>query len=138
MSNELADCLVLNTRMAARAITRRYESHLRGHGITAVQFSLLATVARNEQRSITEIADSLAMERTTASRNLDLLARKGIILADKAEGANRADIRLSDKGRALLSEILPMWRKAQEELRQKLGEDGLAETLATLRRLSTL
>jgi hypothetical protein len=39
--DDFDQCMVFNTRMAARAVTRRYDSYLREHGITATQLSLL-------------------------------------------------------------------------------------------------
>ena len=37
MADDFSRCLVSNSRMAARAITRRYDAYLRPFGITATQ-----------------------------------------------------------------------------------------------------
>ena len=138
MEYDLANCLVLNTRMAARAVTRRYEHQLRRHGITAAQFSLLASISADPERSITEIAERLAMDRTTASRNLDLLARKMLIEVSDDTGGNRRSVSLSDKGRHFVDIALPAWRAAQDELREILGTDGFDQTIAMLQKLAKL
>jgi DNA-binding MarR family transcriptional regulator len=45
---------------------------------------------------------------------------------------------LTEKGRALVEQLLPFWRKAQAEIRAELGEDGFEQTLTTLRRLAAV
>ena len=44
MADDFALCMVTNTRMAARAITRRYDAYVRGHGVNATQLSLMGAV----------------------------------------------------------------------------------------------
>src|SRR5690349_5811398 len=41
MHDDFSQCMVTNSRMAARAITRRYDAYLRKFGLTATQLSLL-------------------------------------------------------------------------------------------------
>jgi hypothetical protein len=41
MADDFTQCMVSNSRMAARAITRRYDAYLRPHGVTATQLSLM-------------------------------------------------------------------------------------------------
>jgi len=41
MADDFTQCMVSNSRMAARAITRRYDAYLRPFGMTATQLSLL-------------------------------------------------------------------------------------------------
>lgn len=138
MTSELTDCLVLNTRMAARAITRRYDRELRPFGITAAQFSILGAIARKPDHSVTDMAATLAMERTTLSRNLDLLEGKGLIACRDGDSGNKRMCRLTAKGEALIERLMPEWRKAQAELRAMLTEQGVGELLSSLRKLSAL
>jgi DNA-binding MarR family transcriptional regulator len=138
MKTELEDCLVLNTRMAARAITRRYDRKLRPFGLTAAQFSILATMARKPDRSITEMALTLAMDRTTLSRNLDLLDAKGHITRRDGAAANSRLCALTDTGAALLETLMPEWRRAQAELRALMDEQAFDDLLGALKRLATL
>src|SRR5690606_21324538 len=127
MKTELEDCLVLNSRMAARAITRRYDRKLRPFGLTAAQFSILATIARSPDRTITEMARALAMDRTTLSRNLDLLDAKGFIERRDGAAANSRLCALTNAGAALLERLMPEWRKAQSELRELIEEPAFDE-----------
>lgn len=117
------ECACRRARMAARKVTRSYDEALRPTGLKATQFTLLVAVAQGSASSITRLADFLAMERTTLTRNIQLLERRGLI-AVGPEGARRArKLALTAEGRRALNGALPYWRKAQESLRANLGED---------------
>jgi len=136
--DDFSQCLVLNTRMAARAVTRRANRKLRGFGVTATQFSILTAARQQPGRSITEMADSIAMERTTLSRNLDLMARKGLVRLEGAEKGNSRLCSLTPEGGSLLDEIIPIWRASQAELREHLAQPDWPSTLKALQELAKL
>jgi DNA-binding MarR family transcriptional regulator len=131
-------CMVSNTRMAARAITRRYDALARPYGLTAAQFSLLATVMTLGEMTVSELAERRGFERTTLTRNLDRLEKDGLIASRSAEHGNGRLAGITDKGRAKVEDLLPVWRKAQNEVREALGPDGFDSTVATLQRLASL
>ena len=56
MADDFSLCMVSNTRMAARAITRRYDGYLRPYGLSATQFSLLGGVSEMAGATVSEIA----------------------------------------------------------------------------------
>lgn len=125
-------CACLRARMAARAVTRRYDEFLRPAGLKATQFSLLVAAALGRTTSLTALSDALGLERTTLTRNLRPLARRGLI-AVSPEGWRRArGLRLTAKGRAALRRALPRWRAAQDELRTRVGAADWPELLGRL------
>ena len=136
MDDDLTQCLVLNTRMAARAVTRRYDKALRPFGITAAQFSILTSMVKRPERSVTEMARSIAIDRTTLSRNLDLLVRKGLVSGHEADKGNGRLVALTEQGNVLVQELLPHWREAQAEMRTLLVEPDLKTLVASLQKLS--
>lgn len=131
-------CMVSNSRMAARAITRRYDAYARPFGITSTQFSLLGVIVEVGDQTVTELAERRGFERTTLTRNLDRLEKLGLIESQAAERGNGRICRLTDKGRALVDELLPFWRKAQAEVLAELGQAGFDSTIATLQKLARL
>lgn len=137
MKDELAQCLVLNIRMAARAVTRRYDRKLRPFGITAAQFSILSSIARQSDRSVTEMAQSITMERSTLSRNMDLLERKGLVLCQGADKGNGRLCSLTGEGKALMETLVPEWRKAQAEMRELLGVPDIGPMTEILKKLAS-
>lgn len=138
MDREFDQCLVLNTRMAARAITRRYDKRLRPFGITAAQFTILGAIGDYPERSVTEMAQSIAMERSTLSRNIDLLVRKQLVEQHGAAKGNGRLCSLTEAGETLTVTLVPEWRKAQAELRDVLTPHSMDETVNTLRLLASL
>ena len=136
MRDEFSDCMVLNSRMAARAITRRYDAYARKFGITSTQYSVLGLIVASGEHNVSELAEARGFERTTLTRNLDRLEKMGLIESRAAEHGNGRICRLTDKGDALVKEMLPYWRLAQAEIRAELGDGGFEQTLTMLRRLA--
>lgn len=100
-----------------------YDEALRPAGITPTQFTLLAVAGRNEDATLTRLADLLGMERTTLIRNLKPLEHNGLIVVS-AEGYRRArSVELSGKGVTVLEKALPLWREAQNSLKKHLGSE---------------
>ena len=135
-----AGCACLGARKAARATTRLYDAALRPLDLRITQFTLLAALRVAEQRgtslSITELADELAMERTTLSRNLGPLEARGLVGVGP-EGAHRArPLSLTKAGRRLMERALPLWAAAQESLRAAAGEGPWRAMLTSLPRVT--
>lgn len=136
MRDDFSECMVSNSRMAARAITRRYDALARPFGITATQFSLLGTMAQAGPQSVSELADERGFERTTLTRNLDRLQRMGLIASDPAPKGNGRICTLTAEGEALIEALLPAWREAQAGMKQMLTPEGFEASLRLLRRLA--
>ena len=136
MIDDFSRCMVSNSRMAARAITRRYEKCLRGFGMTATQLSLMGALAMTPGRTITELADDRGFERTTLTRNLDLLEKQGLVASKPATRGNGRICAITAEGELLIAQLLPAWRTAQAEMKQLLSEQGFDDALATLKRLA--
>lgn len=81
---------------------------------------------------ITALADAAVMDRTTLTRNLDLLERDGLVRIRPGEDARVREVTLTPAGRDRLLAALPMWEKAQKELTEKLGAARSHRFLADL------
>lgn len=113
-------CACSHARMAARAVTRFYDEALRPSGLKATQFVLLAAIEAGDSVSITDLAEAVDLERTTLVRNLQLLGKEGLV--SPLNGINgRRKPALTDQGRETLELALPLWRRAQDELEERLG-----------------
>lgn len=135
MRDDFSRCLLMNTRMAARAVTRRYDRELRPFGVTAAQFTILSMMSTRPEHSVTDLAKAIAMDRTTLSRNLDLLERKRLIAGHEAEKGNGRIVSLSDEGEVLVPRLLPVWRQLQSEMNALLGGEAMDALIAGLQRL---
>lgn len=138
MRTDFTQCMVSNSRMAARAITRRYDAYVRPFGITATQLSVMGMIISARGRNVSELAEVRGFERTTLTRNIDRLEGMGLIVSRPAEHGNGRICNLTEKGEALVEEVLPVWEKAQAEIRDELGAEDFDQTIATLKRLATV
>ncbi|MFY8032865.1 MAG: MarR family winged helix-turn-helix transcriptional regulator [Devosia sp.] len=136
MQDDFTQCMVSNSRRAARAITRRYDAYARPFGITSTQFSLLGGIVMAGERTVSELAEICGIERTTLTRNLDRLESLGLVASQASGGGNGRICGLTEEGRSLLRKMLPVWRRAQAEIRESLGPDGFDTTISTLKRLA--
>lgn len=129
-----AICACLQSRMTARALTRMYDEALRPTGLKVTQLSLLAAIDRGLTGSISALADMLALERTTLTRNLRLLGDAGLI-APRAGGGRAVAHELTDAGREALARATPLWRKAQNAVETEMGSRAWLEARDSLRAL---
>ncbi|MCL6708290.1 MarR family winged helix-turn-helix transcriptional regulator [Pseudomonas sp. R2.Fl] len=133
---DFSDCLLLNTVKTARLLLRRYDNRIKGFGVSVVQFSVLVTIRHNAGRSINDLAEAIAMDRTTLTRNIDLLERKGLVRKRALGRGNARGCVLTPAGDALLDELIPRWQEARDELRAALKDAAPDAFLAGLRTLA--
>lgn len=134
MADDFTQCMVSNSRMAARAITRRYDSYVRPYGVTATQLSLMGAIRMLPGSTVSELADKRGFERTTLTRNLDKLEQMSLVTST-TRGRGRLPA-LTARGDDLLEHLLPLWRKAQEDLRAELSTDTFSDGIKLLKRLA--
>ena len=122
--NELiAQCACFDLRKATRAVSRMYYDFLRDEGLNITQFSLLRLIRTEKELSISTLGRYMVMDRTSITRALAPLERDGLI--DSRPGADKRIriVSVTNKGRKLVEETEPKWRRAQEALIETIGED---------------
>ena len=127
-------CAVLNLRRAARAVTNRYEDEMRALGLKATQFSLLVAAALRGPVNISALAELMVMDRTTLTRNLKPLQKRGLLQVVPGSDRRTRAVTLTAAGEAMLAQALPLWRRAQREVVDGLGEQRFVGLLGDLRR----
>lgn len=133
MVDDPLSCACLNLRAATRRLTRRYDEALAPAGLTSSQFSMLTFLAAKPAWGVAELAGRLDMDVSTATRNLQPLAAAGYVtMRAGTNDARRREIRLTAKGRRARERGHTLWRRAQRETADALGEPRLAELLNLL------
>ena len=84
------DCLLTRTRRISRVLTGIYDDKLRPFGINSPQFTLLAVVSRLGAASRADIGRANHQERSTLTRNLQLMLSEGWIKEVRKPGAGRS------------------------------------------------
>lgn len=127
-----AMCTSFNLRKAARAVTQFYDDALRDSGLKSTQFSLLAAASVAGTAPISRLAEEMAMDRTTLTRNLKPLETEGLLRIEAGADRRVRNITITPEGEALLEKAAPMWRDAQTRIIDKLGDERWGELLRQL------
>lgn len=125
---ETVGCLCLASRRAARAITRKFDSALRVHGLKATQFSLLAALELKGPQTIGALAQFIGADRTTLTRNLALMEEQALVSIRNGEDARAHVVSIDRAGRQKLKGAFRAWSATQKQLTNALGADA-AESL---------
>ena len=114
-------CLCIRMRRAAQKVTDFYDQMLSSTGLTVNQFSLLVNISRMEGCGTGELARKVGQEKSTLVRTLQPLIRNGLVKDRSSEGERRRRLYLTPQGTATLTKAVPLWKKAQTALAEKLG-----------------
>ena len=113
------ECACATVRRAARLVTQLYDEEFRGH-LEAAQFALLSAIEQQPSCNQSILAQALGLQKTTLSRNLSVLARRGWIERQAARDQRERGFRLTPAGRGLLKTARPAWKRAQARLRSAM------------------
>jgi DNA-binding MarR family transcriptional regulator len=122
-SELLSECACFDLRRATRAVSRLYDDFLRDAGLNITQFSLLRLIGAEKDLSISTLGRYMVMDRTSITRALVPLERDGLIQSRPGADKRIRIVSVTKKGRKLVTDAEPKWRKAQEVLIDTIGED---------------
>jgi DNA-binding MarR family transcriptional regulator len=118
----------MRLRKATRRVSQIYDRYLERVELTITQFGLLANLVDATETTIGALAERLAMDPTTLTRNLRPLIRRGLVKLEPDKHDRRVRcVSLTAAGRRTFDEARPMWREAQNHINSLIGH---AETSA--------
>lgn len=135
--DDVRSCLCANLRRASRAVTQLYNDALRPTGLTVEQFNLLATLSFSLEIALSDLARRVGTDRTTLTRNLGPLIRKGLVADGAARDQRVRMIRLTERGREVYAAAEERWRKIQADVTSRLGGDRAGELLDLLNAITS-
>jgi DNA-binding MarR family transcriptional regulator len=122
------NCLCLHVQRAARVLARRFDEALKPVGLTNGQFSLMMSLNRPDmpgvpRATIGSVAELLGMDRTTVTASARVLFERGLILVTAEPEDRRTKVlRLTQEGRQVLADAVPIWTRVHGEIERELGE----------------
>ena len=128
-------CVCHNLRRTSRAITQFYKL-LGPSGITITQLALLRAISIGNSSTITNISKEMYMDRTTLTRNLDLLEKQGFIQIQSSSDRRKRIVTLTNRGKAQMTKALPLWERAQDSIMEKFGKGNWKEIKMGLNEIS--
>ena len=120
------DCIALRVRFVSRVITRLYERALKPFDIKAGQMAMLVLLSLRGESSPADAGRLLQMDKSTVSRNVARMRKKGWVEVASAGDGLSQEIKVTPKGRNLLAAVRAQWVKAQDAARELLGEEGVS------------
>jgi DNA-binding MarR family transcriptional regulator len=119
-------CACNQLRRASRAITQLYDGAMAGSGLKVTQLPILVGLGTAGELSISALADALALDRTTLTRNLSVLEGRGLVSTrESADDARVRIVSLTPDGSRMLSAALARWREMHGAVEERFGRDRL-------------
>jgi DNA-binding MarR family transcriptional regulator len=116
------ECIAVRVRLINRVITALYDEALRPFGLRISQANILAAVGHMGESRPAEVSRILRIEKSTLSRDVELMKQKGWLESEPPLGGRNQTIRLTPQGTQLLVSIQPSWENAQLHAKQLIGE----------------
>ncbi|UCE79739.1 MAG: winged helix-turn-helix transcriptional regulator [Nitrospiraceae bacterium] len=135
---DCAVCACFNLRKAARVITQLYDRRLAPSGIRSTQFSIMAVLAVHSPETLTRVAETLAMDRTTLTRNMRPMEKQGYLKVNRGQDQRTKRLTLTKKGRKAFAKTFPRWECIQKQVIKKYGLQKFNSFIKDLREISTL
>jgi DNA-binding MarR family transcriptional regulator len=116
-------CTNFKLRKLMRRVAQHYDNEMSKIGLKTTQYSLLSHVLKLGPIRPGTLAQVMAMDASTVTRNLKPLADAGWIEVAPGSDARSRTITITDAGRDKRHEAKRRWKAAQEGLNQLLGVD---------------
>jgi len=106
-------------------------------GLSIPEWRVIAVIARYPGLSANGVAEQGALDKVQVSRAVSRLTERGLIERRVAEtDRRRSELSLSDAGRAIYQEIVPLALKEEARMLDRLTADERQQFAAVLTRLS--
>ncbi len=114
-------CVAARLRRLNRIVTGIYNDAFRSRGISVGQFTILTAVLKTEPVSPVRLSTILRIDKSTLSRNLDLMYKNGWI---KTENKGRGFlVSITKQGVQLYADCMPYWKMAQKKAQQIIEKE---------------
>ncbi|MEV2238109.1 MarR family winged helix-turn-helix transcriptional regulator [Micromonospora sp. NPDC049891] len=135
MESVESSCVCTSLRMATRSINRLYDRALAEVGVRVTAYSILSRLAEEGPMSVGRLAERLAMERTTCTREVSPLVNAGLVAMTRGSDRRVRMLQLTEFGARKRAEAFPLWEGVQRRLADDFGDTDIISLLERLRRL---
>lgn len=112
--------LAVAAQKLSELLARQYRSHF---GISIPDWRVLVHLTQSDGVSIRDIEARVAMEKSKVSRAATRLEEAGLVVKTVNPGDRRlVHLALTDKGRAMMVDLLPLAEAFQDQILEQLGE----------------
>jgi DNA-binding MarR family transcriptional regulator len=119
-------------------MSRLYDDFLRPSGLRTTQCSTLIAAKLQGPVSLTKMAELTVTERTTLTRNLNVLQKKGLIRIEPGRDRRERQVTITEQGEEALTAAIPLWEAAQAHVENGLGDGRMVSLLKHLSEIISL
>jgi DNA-binding MarR family transcriptional regulator len=121
-----AMCACNQLRRATRGVTQLYDAALATSGLKVTQLPILVGLGSAGDLSVSTLADALALDRTTLTRNLKVLEGRGLVRTSESEEDARVRmVSLTLEGSRVLAGALLRWEEIHAGVEERFGRERL-------------
>src|SRR2546422_6639215 len=131
-----SECVAGRLRMLNRAVTNIYDDALRPLDLKVSQMNILVAAAKMGTARPIEVCEHLHLDVSTLSRNVERMRARGWLEVVPDDDGRSQPFRLTPRGRKLLEKALPAWSKAQQQVKNLLGDRIVEQLNNAMRRVS--
>jgi DNA-binding MarR family transcriptional regulator len=129
-------CACDQLRRVTRGITQLYDNGMVPSGLKVTQLPIFVGLGSEGDLPLSVLAEKLALDRTTLTRNLKVLEDRGLIRTyEHPDDARVRMVSMTLEGSRLLTGALERWTQVQEYVEASFGRERL---IALARELSAL
>jgi DNA-binding MarR family transcriptional regulator len=126
-------CVCSNLRRTSRAVTNYYDSLLgQVSDLRVSQVIVLVVLYLAGPQTIHELAELLALDRTTIGRNLRPLSQQGLLTLTSGKDQRTRVVTLTPEGQETLLRAVPQWERAQDHMVTGIGQEQVTTFLDQL------
>lgn len=114
-------CTNFKLRKLMRRVAQHYDAEMAKIGLKTTQYSLLSHVLKLGPLRPGELAQAMAMDASTLTRNLKPLVDAGWIEVGAGADARSRTVTITEAGREKRQEAQRRWKAAQESINELLG-----------------
>lgn len=119
-------CACDQLRRVTRGVTQVYDNAIGTSGLRITQLPIFVGLASEGDLPLTVLADALALDRTTLTRNLRVLEDRGLLRTYEHEDDARVRmVSITLEGSRMLTVALERWAEVQEFVEERFGRDRL-------------
>ncbi len=129
-------CTWFNIRRASRAVTQYFDRALRPSGLKVSQGNILGQLSTQGSVTMGELADELLIDRTTLTRNIQILEKQGLVSIEPGVDRRTRLLEITGAGFNALKTAFPLWREANQQLINEIGHAQWHDLVSSLADLS--
>lgn len=136
MNTKLLECIGPQIKLTSNVMANEHNKYLKKFGISSDQGLFLKFVVDAPGSTQTQLAEQMHKDKTTVTRMIDLLEKKGMLYRKVSLKDRRIfQIYVTEKTIREVEKLAPLFEKRNEELRQIITPDEYETTLKVLQKI---